>query len=185
MQLRTSLFSSCASIGLLLEPSVRNQQFFPAYPRLYTWFGYPPLMTPRKSKSKTTPLRKGQTVVRDGMIAVYHVERVSADGKTADIRDFHNRDGTGIVRDVPVGKLMVFPETRFSRGSELQMNGQKRYLQFANIETDKHIAAWCSVCGLPFTAEPKRGDRTDDLILKVRAEFEAHTCTQQPRGASK
>lgn len=46
------------------------------------------------------------------MIAVYRVERVSADGKTADIRDFHKKEGTGVVHGVPVGELMVFPKNK-------------------------------------------------------------------------
>lgn len=52
----------------------------------------------------------------------------------------------------------------------------EQYLQFANIETDKPVVAWCSVCSQSFLAEPKSGDRTDDMILRVRAEFEAHDC---------
>src|SRR5579862_4919397 len=61
-------------------------------------------------------------------------------------------------------------------GTELRT---ERCLQFANIETDKPVVAWCSACGRAFMAEPKSGDRTDDLILRVRAEFEAHNCKER------
>jgi hypothetical protein len=56
------------------------------------------------------------------------------------------------------------------------MNHSTRYLSFSNLETEQPVVAFCSACGKRFEALPEAGKRTDDLILKVRAEFEAHRC---------
>jgi hypothetical protein len=54
----------------------------------------------------------------------------------------------------------------------------QRHLRFSNLETGKPVCASCSECGKIFTAEPKGKDRTDDLLLRIRAEFEAHSCNE-------
>ena len=52
---------------------------------------------------------------------------------------------------------------------------QDRYLHFSNIDMERaDISSQCSHCGQEFTAEPKPGERVDDVLLRVRAEFEAH-----------
>lgn len=51
-----------------------------------------------------------------------------------------------------------------------------RYLQFSLIELDQPIHGWCSACDREFSAAPQLGERTDDVLLRLRAEFEAHDC---------
>ena len=53
----------------------------------------------------------------------------------------------------------------------------ERYLQFDNIDMEQpYISSRCSQCGQEFRAEPKRGERVDDVLLRIRAEFNAHGC---------
>jgi hypothetical protein len=53
----------------------------------------------------------------------------------------------------------------------------ERYLQFENIDMEKpDISLRCTHCGLEFRAEPKPAERVDDVLLRIRAEFEAHEC---------
>jgi hypothetical protein len=56
------------------------------------------------------------------------------------------------------------------------MADEKRYLSFSNLADGQPIIATCSECGRRFEAHPETGKRIDDLILTVRAEFEAHRC---------
>jgi hypothetical protein len=59
----------------------------------------------------------------------------------------------------------------------LNMTVQDRYLHFENIDIEKpDISSRCSCCGQEFRAEPKPGERVDDVLLRIRAEFEAHKC---------
>jgi hypothetical protein len=55
---------------------------------------------------------------------------------------------------------------------------QDRYLQFSNIDIQlPDISSQCSRCGQEFRAEPKPGERVDDVLLRIRVEFESHTCS--------
>jgi hypothetical protein len=57
---------------------------------------------------------------------------------------------------------------------------ENRYLQFDNIDMEKpDISARCSRCGQEFRAQPKPGERVDDVLLRIRAEFEAHKCGER------
>lgn len=56
------------------------------------------------------------------------------------------------------------------------MADAKKYLSFSNLETGQPVIAFCSVCGMKFEQAPDPEKRTDELILKVRADFEAHQC---------
>jgi hypothetical protein len=53
-----------------------------------------------------------------------------------------------------------------------------RYLQFEKIEQGEPISAWCDRCNKQFRVTPNPGERTDDLLLRLRAEFEAHICSE-------
>lgn len=54
---------------------------------------------------------------------------------------------------------------------------ENRYLQFDNIDMEEPtISSRCSRCGREFKAEAKPAERVDDVLLRVRAEFEAHRC---------
>lgn len=50
------------------------------------------------------------------------------------------------------------------------------YLCFSNIQTNTTILAWCSACDHGFVARRTVVDPTADLIVRLRAEFEAHDC---------
>lgn len=57
------------------------------------------------------------------------------------------------------------------------MTIQDRYLHFENIDIEKpDISSHCSRCGQEFRAEPKPAERVDDVLLRIRAEFEPHEC---------
>ena len=52
-----------------------------------------------------------------------------------------------------------------------------RYLHFDNIDMQKpDISSQCSHCGQTFKAEPKPGERVDDVLLRIRAQFDSHLC---------
>ena len=62
------------------------------------------------------------------------------------------------------------------------MQTVERYLHFDNIDMGQpYISSWCSWCGKTFCAEPKPGERVDDVLLRIRAEFNAHVCESQAR----
>lgn len=52
---------------------------------------------------------------------------------------------------------------------------------FETIEQDKPIRGTCSACSRLFVAEPKEGERTDQVLLRMRAEFDAHDCHEETR----
>ncbi len=55
----------------------------------------------------------------------------------------------------------------------------ERFLQFDKIDMEKpDILSRCSCCGREFRAEPKYAERVDDVLLRIRAEFEAHKCRE-------
>ncbi len=51
------------------------------------------------------------------------------------------------------------------------------YLSFSNLTSDEPVVAYCSVCGMRFEADPMAGKRLDEQIMKVRAEFDVHSCS--------
>ena len=60
------------------------------------------------------------------------------------------------------------------------MTSTDRYLHFDNIDMDKPVInAQCSRCKREFTATPKAGERIDDVLLRIRGEFNAHECEVQ------
>ena len=57
------------------------------------------------------------------------------------------------------------------------MKLQKRYLHIDNF--DLHLSALssqCSECGQQFNGERREGEHIDDLLIRVKAEYEAHVC---------
>jgi hypothetical protein len=59
----------------------------------------------------------------------------------------------------------------------LAMKRHDRYFQFDNIEQGEPVLSRCSVCKKEFQDEPKPKEGTDDLLLRIRAAFEAHVCS--------
>jgi hypothetical protein len=66
------------------------------------------------------------------------------------------------------------------------MTPSDRYLQFDNIDMDEPvISSRCSACQRPFAASPKARERVDDVLLRIRVEFNAHECQRQTFSHSK
>jgi len=57
------------------------------------------------------------------------------------------------------------------------MTPSNRYLRFQTIDVnDPNILASCSQCGKEFAAEPQSEESIEDVLRRVRAQFEAHKC---------
>ena len=53
-----------------------------------------------------------------------------------------------------------------------------RYLHFDNIDVVRvRVHARCSSCGRRFTAEPNSGEMKEEVVMRVRAEFNGHDCS--------
>lgn len=62
------------------------------------------------------------------------------------------------------------------------MNEHIRTLQFfEKVEQGNPIKAVCSACSRVFIAESKPGERMDDILLRMRADFDAHDCHEETR----
>jgi hypothetical protein len=62
----------------------------------------------------------------------------------------------------------------------LAVTAVDRYLHFDNIDIRQpEVSSQCSHCGQRFEAEPKPGERVDDVLLQVRAEFDSHLCYER------
>ena len=59
------------------------------------------------------------------------------------------------------------------------MTAQDRFLKFQNIDmAEPDIHAYCSRCGREFSATPKPNERVDDVLLRMRAEYDATNARQ-------
>jgi hypothetical protein len=58
----------------------------------------------------------------------------------------------------------------------LNPNFPERDLHFSNLELGYPVVAFCGVCKARFEEMPKSAERTDDVLLRIRANFEAHHC---------
>ena len=57
------------------------------------------------------------------------------------------------------------------------MIAPSRYLHFENIDLMRvHVQASCSCCGRNFAAEPASGERTEEVVFRVRTAFNQHDC---------
>lgn len=57
------------------------------------------------------------------------------------------------------------------------MSATARYLQFANLDTRQpDIHAQCSACGKEFQSEVKLGEHVDDVLVRIRKEYNQHEC---------
>ena len=62
------------------------------------------------------------------------------------------------------------------------MSEDTRTFQFLEkIEEGKPIKGVCSVCSRLFIAESKPGERVDEVLLRMRADFDAHDCHEETR----
>jgi len=58
------------------------------------------------------------------------------------------------------------------------MRSHVRELNFSTLKAGKPVMARCSACKRVFVAKPHANERADDLLLKIRAEFDAHNCNE-------
>jgi hypothetical protein len=47
------------------------------------------------------------------------------------------------------------------------------------MEQGNPIKGMCSACGRLFIGEFKTGERTDDVLLRMRADFDGHDCHEE------
>jgi hypothetical protein len=60
----------------------------------------------------------------------------------------------------------------------------ERYLHFDNIDMSAgQIVSCCSLCGMEFSDVPRPGEHVDELLLRIRASFDAHDCGGVKRNA--
>jgi hypothetical protein len=60
----------------------------------------------------------------------------------------------------------------------------ERYLHFDNIDmSGGQIVSCCIVCGMEFSDAPRPGEHVDELLLRIRASFDAHDCGAVKRNA--
>jgi len=60
------------------------------------------------------------------------------------------------------------------------MTAVDRYLHFDNIDVEQPcISSRCSYCGQTFEAEPRSSERVDDIIVRIRCEFNSHQCQKR------
>ena len=53
----------------------------------------------------------------------------------------------------------------------------ERYLHFDNIDMDlPDITSRCSQCGQSFKAKPGPGEKVDDILWRIRRQFNSHQC---------
>ena len=64
------------------------------------------------------------------------------------------------------------------------MKKHDRVLQFETMDQDQPVKGRCSICHRPFSAQPKPGERTDDALLRLRADFETHSCHEDASQAA-
>jgi hypothetical protein len=57
----------------------------------------------------------------------------------------------------------------------------ERYVHFDNIDFEApFITSRCSVCAREFEGQPRPGEHVDQVLLRIRAEYEAHECKTNP-----
>lgn len=62
------------------------------------------------------------------------------------------------------------------------MSEHTRTLQFfEKMVLGKPIKGVCSACNRLFIAESKPGEQMDDVLLRMRADFDAHDCHEETR----
>ena len=60
----------------------------------------------------------------------------------------------------------------------------ERYLHFENLDISSAlIVASCSLCGMEFSDAPRPGEHVGELLMRIRANFDAHDCGAVKRQA--
>ncbi|MFZ3339682.1 MAG: hypothetical protein WA213_02290 [Terriglobales bacterium] len=82
------------------------------------------------------------------------------------------------LRTVPIKEVPILKVIAKSIGP-WETDGMKRHdriLQFEAIGQGRPLKARCGVCHRPFAAKARLNEGTDDALLRMRADFEAHNC---------
>ena len=58
------------------------------------------------------------------------------------------------------------------------MKKHDRSLDFMKVQSGHPLSGRCSVCKRVFIAKPKDGERDDDAVLRMRADFDVHSCRE-------
>jgi hypothetical protein len=62
------------------------------------------------------------------------------------------------------------------------MNEHTRTFQFfEKVEQGNPIKGTCSACNRLFVSDFRPGDRADEVLLRMRADFEGHDCHEETR----
>lgn len=61
------------------------------------------------------------------------------------------------------------------------MSETRTFQFFETMEQGKPIKGVCSVCSRLFIVESKPADRMDEVLLRMRADFDAHDCHEETR----
>ena len=58
---------------------------------------------------------------------------------------------------------------------------KSRFLRFDQIDIkQRNVSRICSRCKRRFTVHPGRGERIEEIVLRVREKFDAHECRTNP-----
>jgi hypothetical protein len=67
----------------------------------------------------------------------------------------------------------------------VRMAKEPRYLQFSTLILGQPVTARCSHCDRLFLEKPKHDrERTDEMLLRLRAEFDQHNCNEDASQAA-
>ena len=62
------------------------------------------------------------------------------------------------------------------------MNVRNRYLYFNCINLERsYVRACCNKCGQGVVAETTPGEHVEEILQRIRAQFENHNCENQTR----
>jgi hypothetical protein len=61
------------------------------------------------------------------------------------------------------------------------MSGVRTFQFFETMEQGKPIKGACSACSKLFLAEPEPGEPVEQVLLRMRADFDAHDCHEETR----
>ena len=75
-------------------------------------------------------------------------------------------------------RRLGIPPPKTESGRIIGINMESRYLHFGNLTAQgEPIHAQCSCCNRDFVGiYGSANERTDEVLLRIRAEFEAHEC---------
>jgi hypothetical protein len=61
------------------------------------------------------------------------------------------------------------------------MSKTRTFQFFETIEPGNPVKGACSACSRLFIAEPNPGEQMEEVLLRMRADFDAHDCHEETR----